>query len=82
MMFEELNVQLSMQEIQKAVQLLKNGQSSGPDLFSNKFLKYGIYSLISYLHTLFNRVFDTGVFPDSWSDGFIAPLHKRKCWKC
>ena len=32
-MFEELNVQICMQEIQKAVQLLKNSKSSGPDLF-------------------------------------------------
>ena len=49
----------SMQEIRKAVRLLKNGKSSGPDLFLNEFLKYGINSLLSYLHTLFNRVFDT-----------------------
>ena len=76
-MFEELNVQISMQEIRKAARLLKNGKSSGPDLFLNEFLKYGINSLLSYLHTLFNRVFDTGVFPDSWGDGFIVPLHKK-----
>ena len=76
-MFEELNVQISMQEIRKAVQMLKNGKSSGPDLFLNEFLKYGINSLISYLHTLFNKIFDTGVYPESWGDGFIVPLHKK-----
>ena len=43
----------------------------------NEFLKYGINSLISYLHTLFNKIFDTGIFPDSWGDGFIIPLHKK-----
>ena len=43
----------------------------------NEFLKYGINSLISYLHTLFNKIFDTGIFPDSWGDGFIVPLHKK-----
>ena len=76
-MFEELNVQITMQEIRKAVKLLKNGKSSGLDLFLNEFLKYGINSLILYLHTLFNKVFDTGVFPASWGDGFIVPLHKK-----
>ena len=43
----------------------------------NDFLKYGINGLLSYFHTHFNRVFYTGVFPDSWGDGFIAPLHKK-----
>ena len=61
-MFEELNVQISMQENRKSVQLLKNGKSSGPDLFLNEFLKYGINSLISYLHTLLNKIFDTDSF--------------------
>ena len=54
-----------------------HGKSSGPDLFLNEFLKYGINSLISYLHTLFNKIFDTGVYPESWGDGFIVPLHKK-----
>ena len=77
-MFEELNVQITMQEIRKAVKLLKkHGKSSGPDLILNEFLKYGINSLILYLHTLFNKVFDTGVFPASWGDGFIVLLHKK-----
>ena len=43
----------------------------------NEFLKYGINSLISYLHTLFNKIFDTGIFPDSCGDGCIVPLHKK-----
>ena len=33
MMFEELNVQISMQEIPKTVRLLKNAKNSGPDSF-------------------------------------------------
>ena len=33
--------------------------------------------MISYLHTLFNKIFDTGIFPDSWGDGLIVPLHKK-----
>ena len=43
----------------------------------NEFLKYGINSLISYLYTFFNKIFDTGVFPESWDDDFIVPLHKK-----
>ena len=50
---------------------------SGPDLLINEFLKYGINSLFSYLHILFNKSFDTDIFPDTWGDGFIVPLHKK-----
>ena len=26
---------------------------------------------------IFNTIFDTGLFPDAWGDGFIVPLHKK-----
>ena len=64
-MFHELDAEISVSEIRKGVQSLKNGKSCGPDLFFNKFIKYGINSLIGYLHVLFNKIFDTGFFPDA-----------------
>ena len=33
--------------------------------------------MISYLHKLFNVVFEKGYFPSKWSEGFIVPLHKK-----
>lgn len=76
-MFQELDAEISLNEIQKAVQSLKNGKSSGPDLLLNEFIKHGINNLLNYFYTLFNKFFDTGYFPDSWGDGFIVPLHKK-----
>ena len=76
-MFQELDVTTSLNEIRKAVQLLKNGKSSGPDLLLNEFIKYGNDSIIYYLHLLFNKIFDTGYFPDVWCDGYIVPIHKK-----
>ena len=43
-MFQELNVKISLNEIRKEVQSLNCGKSSGPDLLLNEFLKYGINS--------------------------------------
>ena len=33
--------------------------------------------MVSYLHVLFNKIFDLEYFPESWSEGFIVPLHKK-----
>ena len=30
-----------------------------------------------YICDIFNYIFDSGVFPDSWSDGLKIPLHKK-----
>ena len=30
-----------------------------------------------YLHTLFNKIFDLEYFPESWSEVYIVPLHKK-----
>ena len=33
--------------------------------------------MVSYLHVLVNKIFDLEYFPESWSEGFIVPLHKK-----
>ena len=33
--------------------------------------------LIPYLQSLFNVTFKTGYFPETWSEGYIVPLHKK-----
>ena len=76
-MFQELDTEISLSEIKKGIKLLKNGKSSGPDLLLNEFLKYGNDDILLYLHSLFNKIFDIGYFPESWGDGFIVPLHKK-----
>lgn len=57
-MFEELNAEISLFEIQKAVKQLRNGASGGPDLFLNEFFKNGSDTLLKYIHTLFNKLFE------------------------
>ena len=76
-MFEELNEPISMEEIKTGVHQLRNGASSGQDLFLNEFLKNGTNSLKNYLHNLFNKIFELGYFPEDWSEGLIVPIFKK-----
>ena len=41
------------------------------------FFKHGSDTLITYILQLFNKAFDLGYFPESWSQGFIIPIHKK-----
>ena len=76
-MFDELNVSLTVDEIQKAIGQLNLRKSCGPDNIINEFFKYGTDNLVSYVCRLFNAVFSSGYFPSKWSEGYIVPLHKK-----
>ena len=76
-MFSELNICITEDEIRKACKSLKNGRAGGPDYVINEFFKYGTDEIISYLCTLFNTIFDTGYFPEKWAEGYIVPLYKK-----
>lgn len=38
---------------------------------------HGKTILLPYILTLFNKIFDIGYFPESWSEGLVVPLHKK-----
>ncbi len=77
-MFAELDSTITHDEIRLAIKQLKSDRSGGPDLYLNEFFIHGRESLSPIITKLFNRIFNIGYFPDSWSDGYIIPLHKRK----
>lgn len=70
---------ITTNEIKKCCKKLKNGKSGGPDNFLNEFFKYGceIDMFATVLCTLFNKFFDSGYFPETWSEGYVVPLHKK-----
>ena len=76
-MFNELNVEISYDEIKKAVKQLRYGASAGPDLYINEFFKNGTDIMINYIYMLFNKIFELGYFPEKWSEGYIIPIFKQ-----
>ena len=77
-MFEELNINFSQNEILKSIKQLKTNKSGGPDMLINEFFIHGKQVLVPILCSLFNKVFEYGFFPEEWSEGYIVPLHKKE----
>ena len=73
--FEELNVAITSEEVFKSIKQLKNGKSGGNDLLLNDFFICGSDILCPYLLSLFNFIFDSGIYPEAWGEGLLVPLH-------
>ena len=76
-MFHRLDTDVSLEEINKGIQQLKLSKSAGPDNYLNEYFIHGNTVLILYLQSLFNVIFKTGYFTETWSEWYIVPLHKK-----
>ena len=71
-----LNVPIDATEIVNAIRHLKTGKAPGADMIMNEMMKCSVNQLLPYLLNLFNAIFDKGVYPTSWEESVIIPLHK------
>ena len=74
----ELNCEITYDEIEKALKNLKNNKACGIDKILNEHIKYSYMSLKHVYFKLFNLILDKGIFPKSWSSGIIHPVYKNK----
>ena len=72
----ELDLEITEQEIRKALFKQKNGKASGPDEISAEILKASYNVISPYLVKLFNMLFNDADYPESWSLGYIVPIFK------
>ena len=75
---EEINVEITEEEIYRAIKNLKNNKSSGPDNVLNEHLKYTAKKMMPIYVQLFNLIFNTGSIPQNWTLGNILPIYKNK----
>jgi hypothetical protein len=71
-----LNNEILLDEVQKGINKLKVGKAHGKDGIGAEFYKSTIYEISPLLVLLFNKILNTGVFPDSWCDSVIIPIFK------
>ena len=74
---EELDRNISLDEIEKAINSLKRGKSPGFDGILCDFFIDAKYFIAPYLLTTYNEIFNSGIYPESWSNGLIVPIHKK-----
>ena len=75
--YEELDQEFSLKEIQDQIRNLKSNKSPGTDQLVNELfiLCEDILSPIILQH--FNQILRGGVFPQSWCCGLVIPVYKK-----
>ena len=71
------NSEITNDEILNAVKSLKIGKSPGPDGIFAELFKQSIHVILPLLNSVCNRLFSSGMFPESWSKSVIIPLYKK-----
>ena len=72
-----LDRQFLVCEISAALKHLKEGESPGDDNVKSEFILCDDNNLKHVLTGLFNKIYNTGHFPDQWTTGVIVPIFKK-----
>ena len=75
---DELNMPITLNEIQQCITQLKNNKACGEDMIKNEFLKSTFHIFSKLYVRFFNIILDTGIVPHKWLEGIIIPLYKNK----
>ena len=74
---QDLDKPITEAEILKAINSLKRGKSPGFDGVLNDFFLDAKEFIISYLAKIYNKIYDSGIYPESLCKGLIVPIHKK-----
>ena len=74
---EQLDTQITIDEISKTISSLNRNKSADYQNIVADFFIDANYFISKYLCVIFNKIFETGVYPDSWCKGIIVPIHKK-----
>ena len=72
---DNLNSDITIDELDQAIQKLKQKKSVSTDLISNEMLIHSNSMLRHLILKLFNECLDKGVYP--WNESVTTPLHKK-----
>ena len=73
---DNLDKEISFQEIKNAVFSQNNNKSSGIDTLIAEVFKHSFNQISTFLLTLFNKLFRNAEYPKAWGEGIIVPIFK------
>ena len=71
-----LNSNFTVQEVEAAIDYLKNNKSPGCDNIPAEFIKYCKEILLEDLTTIYNYIIESRDFPDIWAEGLRSVIFK------
>ena len=74
---EELDKDISIYEIDRAIQHLKSDKAPGSDNVLSELIKNGGPVLKHAILVLFNKLYNCGHYPEQWANGIIVPIYKK-----
>jgi len=67
----------TVEEVKKALESTKSGKAAGPDGIPIELLKLGEDSVVKAMHRIIVCVWETGKWPDDWTQSTFVPLYKK-----
>ena len=67
---------ITVEEVEWAIAQLKSHKAPGWDGLMPAFFKLFDSRLVLFVRDIFNQVLTSGIYPSTWSIGFIKPIHK------
>ena len=71
-------IEVTEEDVRRAIKRLKNGKSPGVDGITSEMLRYGGESVVEWLTRVCKVCLDEGRVPKEWVRGIIVPLYKGK----
>ena len=73
----EMDIPLSLEEIEDAVKSLKSGKAPGADGIPSEVYKYGGPSVVQALYSFFKTCWDEAELPQDFKDARIVTIFKK-----
>ena len=72
-----LNSSLTEEEVSSSINEMSNGKAPGTDGIVVEMIKADRILFVPLLTKLFNKIFDTGIYPTEWAEAMICPIYKK-----
>ena len=73
---DPLNAVISREDIVKKIESNKNCKAPGEDGIVIEMMNAAKIEIVLHLQSLFNKILESGNYPDDWCKAILSPLHK------